>query len=156
MRYGGGISVAPAEDAPASVSRKSKASGIGFEMSWGGTPAAGLAIGGGFMGTGFDSRLGLVWYFGFADYYPDPTQGLHFQGVGAFTIASDAGSLAGPTVAAGVGYEGWVAKQSSMGAIVRVGYTWLSGSDRDSLSSASETVHVHAPLVTVHGVWTWH
>lgn len=124
-------------------------------MSFGGTPWTGVALGGGFMGTGIDSRLELISYFAFANYYPDPKNGLNFGALLGFSFLGNSNYLMGPSVAGAAGYEFWVGKQSSLGGLVRLGYTALSGTPRDTTGSGGR-VNEDAVFLSLHGVWTWH
>jgi hypothetical protein len=75
------------------------------------------------------SRLGV-----FADYYPNPREGLHVLGNIAhagMTIVQDAtdkllANAKGVAFTAGVGYEFWIASQWSAGLLAQVGYAALS------------------------------
>lgn len=120
-------------------------SGLGpaFEVLIGGTPARGLVLGGGVLamtaskpkrGDGsaaFDSMT-LTSFGAFGDYYFDPGRGLHAQayvgyGTMTFTRLSGVDSLGseepdGLLLAAGVGYDWWIASQWSLGVLGRLVY----------------------------------
>lgn len=114
--------------------------GLGLDLALGGTPLPGLVVGGGIYGNSVSSptltrgdtsaqlasatasMLGA-----FADWYPDPTAGLHVMGAigfgGAIYQANAGGTdIKGSGFAAmlGGGYEWWIGKQWSLGAIARV------------------------------------
>lgn len=75
------------------------------------------------------SRFGL-----FADYYPNPREGLHALGNIAYagmTIVEDAtdkllGNAKGVAFTAGIGYEFWIGAQWSAGLLAQLGYAALS------------------------------
>ena len=70
----------------------------------------------------------------FADFYPDPHGGLHFQpfiGWGGLQAEYQGSTGSGPSglvLAAGVGYDWWVADEWSIGIMGRFGYAPLSNS----------------------------
>lgn len=115
----------------------------------GGTPWRGTAVGGGLLldysgapsyVVNGEKSLGLrnftqflIGIGPFVDYYPDPADGLHFFGfVGLGGLeTSVAGSVrandpTGPLIAAGGGYDFWVADEWSIGALARFSYAPLS------------------------------
>lgn len=130
-----------------------KGSGLVNEILLGGTPAPGLVIGGGFQSASFRHptvRLGdlssdanqavLVGSIGgFLDYYPDPIDGLHFQGfLGFATLSSQdrqgrssTRNPAGLALSAGLGYEWFVSRDWSIGVLGRVQYVRAKLSEAD-------------------------
>lgn len=141
------------------------------ELSFGGTPAPGLVIGGSILlsGAGNVSTHDLsvngahaadlsyngaaMWLVGpFVDYYIDAKLGWHVQGVlglaavnvttgerdGVFaTSRHNAGGLG---FAVGGGYEGWVGKQWSMGALLRLMYASAETNPDDNVPNGARPV----------------
>jgi hypothetical protein len=120
----------------------------------GGSPMEGLAIGGGFitdqstgpsvsvngqdLGSDADVSLYLIGMGMFGDFYPDPTDGLHFQlffGWGGLeaTYQGDAGGSdpTGLVMSLAGGYEWWIASEWSIGVLGRIAYAPLSLDDID-------------------------
>jgi hypothetical protein len=130
---------------------------IPTELAFGGTPAPGVVIGGGFytlhapslkytQGRGDyvkeeDADFGQVGMLGpFLDVYLDPKYGVHFQAAACYTavtpgksdtILTDDVSGEGLGLMAGLGIEGWVGDQTSMGLLARVQYAAFKVEDED-------------------------
>jgi hypothetical protein len=141
----------------ATTENGSELTGWGFssEFWMGGSPIAGLALGGTFgivavpnpdaaisaadSGAGPDSgeAQGIATYstFGmFADYYPNPRGGLHIMAglnFSSFKFTADSGTASQPATGVGlfggIGYEWWAGQQWSVGPLVRL--HWASVSD---------------------------
>ncbi|MDX2053696.1 MAG: hypothetical protein SFV15_14945 [Polyangiaceae bacterium] len=134
---------------------KAEYSGATFATSFllGGTPGAGLVVGGGMIldygssptveinGQEVPNSISSQYIVGigpFVDYYPDPKGGLHFQlfpGWGGLESASN-GNVGGsdPTglvLSLGGGYEWWLSDQWSAGVLGRLIYAPLSMNDVD-------------------------
>jgi hypothetical protein len=133
-----------------------KASGFGasVEFLFGGTPAPGLVIGGGLIGHSFpsptledpdgnedpdfDGTLNLSTVDLFVNFYPDPKSGFQIQGLVGFAVATlvddngdnyldeDSDDFSGPVVGAGIGFDGFVSDQWSLGVMGRVLYAPVS------------------------------
>jgi hypothetical protein len=91
------------------------------ELFVGGTPAPGLVIGAGYfiMGLERSENTRVNGYSGLVQYYPEPTGGLHFQGlVGALRSEG----ITAPFAAVGAGWEFWVGAETSIGGFARAGY----------------------------------
>jgi outer membrane autotransporter protein len=138
-----------------------KISGLtsGFDLMLGGTPVDGLVIGGALIATnssdptvesgGVERTANGSFIFGgigvFANYYLDPAEGLHFQGLlgfGSLDFVNENGSSAGndPTgtfVGLGVGYDFWVSDEWSIGPVGRVLYGSFSTEEASSKLSYS-------------------
>jgi hypothetical protein len=96
----------------------------------------------------------------FVNIYPDPKQGLQFQALIGYAVfiarddeddetlfqnlEEEADDPSGVVLGAGVGYEGWVGKQWSVGAMARVMYAPLS----TTLSDVDLSVNVIVPSVS--------
>lgn len=127
-----------------------KGSGVTLDLLLGGTPAPGLAVGGGVVLTNvFGPRLtsetggahainnmpvGMVGALG--DYYLDDTKGVHLQGiVGVAAVQIDdptvgtANLLWGPAVVVALGHDFWVGDQWSIGPMVRLFWASLKNTD---------------------------
>ena len=119
-----------------------KLSGLTFPTAilLGGTVGP-VAIGGGLImdyapspsGTGLTGvSMYMVSMGVFADIYPDPHGGLHFQpflGFGSLQASHNGAtgnSATGLVLAAGVGYDWWVADEWSIGVMGRMAYAPLS------------------------------
>jgi hypothetical protein len=148
LQLGAGVgylhSSGPASYYPPSPSYRVSYDGVtlpSLHLFVGGSPVKGWALAYGFM---LDSTVsprvtvagqsrtttGSVYLFslGFlADIYPNPHQGLHFQGfVGYGGLRfQDGEGATGPSLAVGVGYEFWVAKDWSIGPLFRFTYAPL-------------------------------
>jgi hypothetical protein len=133
-----------------------KGFGASVEFLFGGTPAPGIVIGGGLIGHNFpdvtlenadgdevdiDTSLSFSTIDLFLNLYPDPKQGFQVQavlGIGFAEAVNEDGdsviqdsdgedlTFVGPVVGAGVGYEGFVGQQWSLGVMGRVLYAPLS------------------------------
>lgn len=125
----------------------------------GGSPMPGLAIGGGFFmdympspsvsAGGMDVDIGLTsqYFLGilglFADFYPDPADGLHFQayaGWGGLESSFD-GNVGGsdPTglvLSVAGGYDVWIGDELSAGVLLRFAYGALSNNGIDGTTIA--------------------
>lgn len=129
----------------------------GFDLLIGGTPATGFALGGalivtntsdptvkigGVEGTA-DGSLILGGIGVFANYYLDPTAGLHFQGLLGYGsldyVRSDGASgtndPSGAFLGLGVGYDFWIGDEWSVGPFGRV----LYGSFTSEVTGAKAT-----------------
>ena len=136
---------------------------VGFTTSFGLVLGAGvytavipaLEMDGATIGSGkyefATSQLAL--FSPFADFYPDPDAGLHFQGGFGFAVYvagqaypatsgedARAHTATGPGFMLGVGYEWWVAEQWSLGLLGRVLYAWTDGTDPESVSWSHKTL----------------
>ncbi len=132
------------DPAPA-VTRDVKITGLAIvgEFLLGGTPAPGFVIGGGSMGASVPSaklevdgqqvdtasdNVALSMLGIFMDVYPDPSAGLHIQGMVGFAQLSsndDNNSDDNPTglgLALGIGNEWWVGEQWGIGVMGRLMY----------------------------------
>ena len=139
---------------------------FGFDLMLGGTPAPGLVIGGALLTTTTsdpsfeqgsvkgtaDGTLLMAGVAAFANYYFDPTQGLHGQlilGYGAVDFVRPNGASGGgndPTgllAGLGVGYDFWLGGEWSVGPFARV----LYGSMGASAGSASSSVTYLYPSI---------
>jgi hypothetical protein len=118
--------------------------GLADQLAIGGTPVRGLVLGGALEDAStfaptltVDGRtrsdgpntFGLSIVGPFAEYYFDPSQGLHAEvllGL-SFLTADDSRDLpVGFAGSLGVGYEWWVGPQSSVGFLARVAYSRLT------------------------------
>jgi len=147
-----------ADPEPANASDfKIKGGGIAHQFLIGGTPTPGFVIGGGAMGVTIpnatrevdgeqvnvygDDDVILSMLGVFVDVYPDPTSGLHFQGLVGYAqlSSSDSDAADNPTgigLSAGVGYEWWVGEQWGIGLLGKLMYA----STKDSANSLSGPV----------------
>ncbi|MCC6900620.1 MAG: autotransporter domain-containing protein [Polyangiaceae bacterium] len=120
----------------------------GFDLLIGGSPVDGLAIGGALIanrttdptyevGGAESTWKGSMLFAGlalFADWYLNPHEGLHFQGLVGFAavdFVSDSGQSGGndPTgtmFGLGAGYDFWISNQWSIGPFGRVIYSSVS------------------------------
>ena len=117
------------------------------EVLVGGTPFRGLVLGGGVIGEGLGTLHPLLAYSAFAQFYPDPRGGLHFQLLTALAILEDHPSILGPLAAAGVGMDAFVGSQISFGGFARIGYARGYG---------DEGLRVNAPFASLAATVTWH
>jgi hypothetical protein len=117
------------------------------EVLVGGTPFRGLVLGGGVIGEGLGTPHPLLAYSAFAQLYPDPHGGLHFQLLGALALLNDHPSVLGPLAAAGVGFDAFVGGQVSLGGFARIGYARGYGDGG---------VSVDAPFASLAATFTWH
>jgi outer membrane autotransporter protein len=123
----------------------------GFDLLLGGSPMPGLVIGGGLLGaTTSDPKIEVGDFEGegdgtlifgaaaaFANYYFDPQQGLHIQGLVGFAFldsVSSEGQSGGndPTgigLGLGVGYDFWISDEWSIGPFGRILYGSLGASE---------------------------
>jgi hypothetical protein len=166
--FAGAVDPARVERPGLEVEGTLSGTGIAWDAAVGGTLGSGLVLGGGLFGAAVASPEaddmeatlgGLVDFNGdvefdgmsfvlvapFVDYYPSPTEGLHFTGalgLGVLTVGD--GTLEGLTYVpfqdhgsaglggmVGVGYELWVANQWSLGALAHVTYAAPAGEDDD-------------------------
>jgi hypothetical protein len=141
------------------------------ELLLGGTPAEGLVIGSGFIvssianpaieltgrepGDG-DSEFALVTFPIFANYYFDPHEGLHVQGLIGFGAgeASVGGArsadLSGLVIGLGLGWEWWVGEQWSIGAMARISYASVQydqPEDRGAIGGLEESYDLWLPSI---------
>jgi hypothetical protein len=134
-------------------------SGVAIDILLGGTPWRGVVVGGGVLELGISGRTPLIGYSAFVQYYPDPTAGFHVQGLAAVALATGTPSLTGPLGAAGVGYDGWIGRQTSLGVFARLGYAAVSGKASTAPSVGGATL-VAARAADVFGsaslTFTWH
>lgn len=162
LALGAGYVVATSEN-----DSKLKGWGIAPDIWIGGSPAPGLAIGVTFNGvsapdphidaTAADTgglgpisgeASGTLTYsvFGlFADYYPDPTGGLHLMAGVNYSVMkfeADNGVESDPAsgigLAGGIGYEWWIGREWSVGPLARLHWA--------SLSDAGATTTVLSPV----------
>jgi hypothetical protein len=138
-------------EAPAPLNTEITYSGVTIPSALllGGTVGP-VVIGGGFFGDyapspsvevggqsgDVDASLTLIGVGIFADFYPDPHGGLHFQpfiGYAALEATRDGDSSGsdptGPVFAIGAGYDWWVADEWSIGVMGRFAYAPLSYED---------------------------
>jgi hypothetical protein len=80
-----------------------------------------------------DISLYLIGIGPYVDFYPDPTEGLHFQGMVGWGVldasvdgASGGSAATGVIMQLGVGYDFWVGDQWSIGPLARFAYAPLS------------------------------
>jgi hypothetical protein len=130
---------------------------IPVEVAFGGTPAPGIVLGGGFytihapaahyaVGRGDfaieeTADYGSVGMIGpFLDAYPDPHGGFHIQAAPCLTsvnpgksdtIVTGDVSGAGFGAMVGLGYEGWVGEQWGIGVLARLQYASVELKDED-------------------------
>ena len=129
-----------------------------FELMLGGTPAEGLVIGGGLIGASFPEpdleiegenfeaadgiSVDLSVVTAFVNYYFDPRSGLHLHGALGFGVAGvsdeDGDSLTdedatptGGVLGLGLGWEGFVSDEWSLGVLGRYMYAPLSSDVED-------------------------
>lgn len=136
-----------------------------LEIYLGGTPVPGLVFGGFLSGMSApgpsakvgnttieasdDQSLGLGSVGPYVDFYPSPQKGFHVLGTLGFAQVSfndgngtvDAASSSGFTLGTGVGYDGFVSDQWSLGVLGRLSYAWTSH------DTAGVTVHDNALAV---------
>jgi hypothetical protein len=140
---------------------------VAGQLLIGGTPAPGLAAGGGMMGfhvfsptvkTGdnegdSDSAMAGSLLGVYADYYFDPNGGLHALALlGIATLSdgeADSDLAVGFGGALGIGHDWWVSEELSVGALARVQLLSTSASVGDTDVDASYTTLVPALLATV-------
>ena len=152
------------------------------EIALGGTVGSGFVIGGGVYASNLvDGEMSVdvqsgsegpsteanveMGPFGivgpFVDWYVNPEGGLHLQAAAGFATTSfvepyddeDTVNLSGPGLMAGIGYEGWIGDQWSMGAVARVTYASMEGedpSDSDEVYEADLLVPGVLLTVTYH------
>jgi hypothetical protein len=151
LRMGIGIgAVGLTDDSPENNSLS--AGGGGLEIGLGGTVENGFVLGGRVIGVGANvARVdaegkkvsGNVSYAAlqfFADWYVDPESGLHFEGaLGTAGIIydptpsrrtdreGDEVTLGGFGGSLGVGWEGWVGEEWSLGGLLRLNWAWIDG-----------------------------
>jgi hypothetical protein len=170
MRLGLGVSYMGAKLDTEPTALHASAAGYALEFALGGTVADGLVIGGGAYAAGTSTikwkadNLGSGSVSGgpasmsvlgvFADYYPNPKDGFHVQGalgIGGMSFARDSdsgiplenwsGGVGGAML--GVGYEFWVGRQWSIGAVGRV--LLVSGTLRGQDSDVDFSAKSYAP-----------
>lgn len=147
--------------------------GLAGELAVGGTVLPGLVLGGGSYGTGIfapsyddgdtalDGGLLTISTLGpFADYYLDPSGGLHVQAAILFATVSQAkggddlsqvredSSGSGFGLMLGAGYEIWIGEQWSVGALARVTYVSASLEGEDTELEVDFSAFVPALLAT--------
>src|SRR6185295_12692615 len=129
--------------------------GANVELMFGGTPAPGLVLGIGGRGidipeaklqrTDSDSESSSTVHgvlsapHAFLLLYPDPLQGLHLGlsvGYGVARLVDENGeeqgdAMTGAVLGGGVGYEGWVGEQWSMGVFGQLLYAPLTNDETD-------------------------
>jgi hypothetical protein len=159
-----------------------KGVGVSVEFLFGGTPAPGIVIGGGVIGHNFpdvtlendegeeapfDASLSFTTIDVFLNLYPDPKQGFQVQallGIGfaevlnedgdsVFEDVADENVFVGPVVGAGVGYEGFVGQQWSLGVMGRILYAPLSATfdeDNDIDATTKMLVPSVSFIATLH------
>jgi hypothetical protein len=147
--------------------------GIGFtsEVVIGGAPTPGLVLAGRLamtfapsptlelseLGTGFtDADLDAIimpFTGGLIDIYPDPELGIHFFATVGFTGMSLEGDdrvgvkeFYGVGYGGGIGFEGFIADEWSMGVNLRIDGAYMGGG---SASSEDDNVHMVLPAVQV-------
>jgi hypothetical protein len=137
-----------------SVTYKLSGGAIAFDILVGGTPVPGLVFGGGIIGavapnprvkegnvgtsTSSNVDLNLAMVAGFVDWYPNPREGFHLQGLlgiaGVSTTDRNGDSTnnrnpAGIGLGIGVGYEWWVGNQWSIGVLGRLLYAHATATE---------------------------
>jgi|SoiMethySBSTD1v2_1073268.scaffolds.fasta_scaffold01972_25 hypothetical protein len=152
-----------------------KGVGIVPELLIGGTVAPGVVLGGGLIGYSFPSPtfedadgdefdsdvtaiLSTLDFF--VNIYPDPKQGLQLQALIGFAVVDvtdndtdeslfEGGDTpTGPVFGAGIGYEGFVGKEWSVGVMGRVVYAPTSGTISSSLADVEVKVSSVVPSVS--------
>jgi hypothetical protein len=155
FRVGIGGGYASLDGTVLDIDAKIKGGGASLELLFGGTPASGLVIGGGFVfqslskptvelgGQEYDAKNDLS--FGllgpFIDFYPDATGGFHFGGMfGLATATVDSSSSSSSSNSASIsggggflqlGYDFWIGEQWSVGPNARVLWASLKNDDSD-------------------------
>jgi hypothetical protein len=131
-------------------------------VSIGGSVVPGLVIGGNFLwhqapspdgtldGNGWTASHGPLYLFGlgpFVDFYPDPAQGLHFQGMVGLGVldptANGYGGLenaGGLIMEIGAGYDFWVGNEWSIGPLARLAYAPFTLNDESYSTIAPSLV----------------
>lgn len=150
LQLTGGLGyVSTSVDAPGDPSMGGMA--LDTSLLLGGTPIPGLAIGGGLMidylpspgseVNGMDSPTPITsqYLIGiglFADFYPDPKGGLHFQGFAGWggvesSVDGDVGGSdpTGLVMSIGGGYDVFITDELSVGGLARLGFAPLSFND---------------------------
>jgi hypothetical protein len=156
------------------VSFDDTVTGLGARMNvlFGGTPAPGLVVGGGFGGTSIidptvefqgmefestDTSVTLVNFVGFLQYYPDPAKGLFVRGSLGYGTGSvevegrtTAEDIDGPVFGGALGHTWWMAPEWSIGLEGEFLVAALS-KDEDGVSSSSTWL---SPALSL--VFTYH
>lgn len=160
ISLGAGASRGTVEDT--GVEGKLSGGGAALDLWLGGTPAAGLVIGGGVSANAVDEpRIELdgsseraretSWGQGllglFVDYYPNDAQGFHFGGmIGAATmtldnrLADEQSNQNGAGAALFLGYDAWVGDQWSLGGLLRVMATSTTDRDDSDIKGTSQSL----------------
>lgn len=147
------------DDVSSGVDGEASGVAVASELAFGGSPMPGLVVGGGLYGAsvptttytlngtdfeGDTSAYTLV--AAFVDAYPNPRQGFHLQaGIGMSAVSLSSGGEAfdedyagiGWGLMGGVGYEGFVGDQWSLGGVARVLYVNASLDPASSSSTVS-------------------
>jgi hypothetical protein len=151
------------EPADAGVSRVTGGA-VASHLLIGGTPAPGLVVGGGTVGTVlpkaslkrdgekmFSEVLNLGSLGVFVTYYPNPRQGLHFMGhLGVAGMDYDRDDVDNPKSAigysatGGIGYDWWIGEQWSLGLFGRFQYARTKV--KLEIEDGTETTFVYKPL----------
>lgn len=153
FRVGIGGGYASLDGSLGNFDAKIKGGGPSLELLFGGTPAPGVVIGGGFAfqslskptveidGQEFDAKNNLSYGIlgPFVDIYPDPTGGFHVGGMFGFANAtvdtnstsSDSASISGAGAFVHVGYDFWIGDQWSVGPNARFLWSSLKNDDSD-------------------------
>jgi hypothetical protein len=122
--------------------------GGSLDLRIGGTPAAGLVVGGGLWLGGADTdewrgensergSVGMVAMGPFIDYFPDPDKGFHFggmlglggMGLDIDGVTEEAKAAGGGAFGTWVGYDFWLGPEWSLG--VEFSYLGLRGRNDD-------------------------
>jgi hypothetical protein len=126
-----------------------------FAVLLGGTPAPGLVIGGGLIATNApdatfkfgslssssDTTVTFSWFGAFVDWYVNPREGFHLQGLMGFAaLSSTNDDPSGIGVGVGIGQEWWVADQWSLGILGRLMYAHMTRSEDDSTTNRHSVI----------------
>jgi hypothetical protein len=145
---------------------------VSSDVLVGGTPVRGLVFGGGLIVTSAPSAkvtfsgaavshealVQFVWAGGFCDWYPNPREGFHLQGLlGVAGLSYDDINAArsvthmatGVGLGAAIGQEWWVGSQWSIGVIGRLMYAHLYQGDTvtvETLTSVRRLGETHSVI----------
>lgn len=154
-------------------SRSFSAGSISIDAAFGGSPGRGFVLGGAFQTNRFFSlssvddiedgdepdlsgvSFSVTGVSVFADYYPDPVDGLHFLasvGLGWLDVSRSGDSAdkspSGPLLGLGGGYEWFVGPNISLGVLLRGSLGLFSVKETNTAQSTSVTAFIPALLAT--------